>query len=540
MALATLAGRLDPRRLCRFDGKPHLLAELAEAAALFFGQFLTEYRHLFIWRDWSYLHFKFFVEFRFLVCVSESCCLLAKLIRFVPCPLWLWGLSCNTLNAVWTQHSTKDVLTELRLDFKFCRSFPSCHCSWWCLTIVGFKLLLWTSSLLFCSLHIVLTCEFFPVCIPLRFLSCPILPFVLFHSTPLQLVVRYQHPSEYTSDTSPCLSWGTMATTLMAPTKMITPYCTLTYIWMLRSHHVYLLVCSQYSWCLLPVPRLHLQFHIQQMHQAPLQLNYFMQSKWPFLMRLQVDFHSLQFCILFIRILHRQHLIPSSWRLMIDLRFDQVDNCLIQPIGCQAVPKQNARHVWWWTIFFWHLPLWNSYNGTKRRSPQSPRRIKEQLPKNTWRGQAWILRSYMQKCRRTSTTWMYRSSLCTTSAWSPKSSGSGPFPTRPLLHARPGTFYAVLRILIEPTGLLTKIQVFASVFKRIHIIITLMVDPTLIWYRHLSLTADWQFWHSDLPWLSSWLSAFPVDCGKHLAQLHSSKKRGNMLCAFFAHTFILP
>ena len=48
-----------------------------------------------------------------------------------------------------------------------------------------------------------------------------------------------------------------------------------------------------------------------------------------------------------------------------------------------------------------------------------PRRIKEQLPKNTWRGQAWILRSYMQKCRRTSTTWMYRSSLCTTSAWSP-------------------------------------------------------------------------------------------------------------------------
>ena len=37
MALATLAGRLDPRRLCRFDGKPHLLAELAEAAAFFWS-----------------------------------------------------------------------------------------------------------------------------------------------------------------------------------------------------------------------------------------------------------------------------------------------------------------------------------------------------------------------------------------------------------------------------------------------------------------------------------------------------------------------
>ena len=31
----TLAGRLGPCRLCRFDGKPDLLAELAEAAAIF-------------------------------------------------------------------------------------------------------------------------------------------------------------------------------------------------------------------------------------------------------------------------------------------------------------------------------------------------------------------------------------------------------------------------------------------------------------------------------------------------------------------------
>ena len=31
----TLAGCLGPRRLCRFDGKPDLLAELAEAAAIF-------------------------------------------------------------------------------------------------------------------------------------------------------------------------------------------------------------------------------------------------------------------------------------------------------------------------------------------------------------------------------------------------------------------------------------------------------------------------------------------------------------------------
>jgi len=36
-SLAPLAGRLDPCRLCCFDGKPDLLAELAEAAVMFYG-----------------------------------------------------------------------------------------------------------------------------------------------------------------------------------------------------------------------------------------------------------------------------------------------------------------------------------------------------------------------------------------------------------------------------------------------------------------------------------------------------------------------
>ena len=164
------------------------------------------------------------------VCVSESCCLLAKLIRFVPCPFWLWGLSCNTLNAVWTQHSTKDVLTELlffsvTFDFEFWQSYIRFQI----LPFVPFMPLQLVVPY-YCWLQTVVVNKFFTILFSSHRLQVRVLSFLhsfvctisLHSSSPL--VVRYQHPSEYTSDTSPCLSWGTMATTLMAPTKMITPY----------------------------------------------------------------------------------------------------------------------------------------------------------------------------------------------------------------------------------------------------------------------------------------------------------------------------
>ena len=153
-------------------------------------------------------------------------------------------------------------------------------------------------------------------------------------------VVRYQQPIEYTTDSSPCLSWGTMVTMLMAQTKMTTPCCTHIFILMLRSPQAYTLVCSRYHWHLLQVPRLHLQLIIKYKLQVPPQLSSSMQLKWPSLMQLQVDFHCLQFCILFTRTLCRQLLILLSSRLMIDLRFDHY--------------RQLSRNADWQ---FWHSDL---------------------------------------------------------------------------------------------------------------------------------------------------------------------------------------
>ena len=108
------------------------------------------------------------------------------------------------------------------------------------------------------------------------------------------LSVRYQHPSDPTSDPS-------LSTMLMVPAKMTTHRYTRTYILTLPSHQMSPLVYSRFS------RHPPLQLRLSQTHKVPLRFDFYKQSGQLLVMHLQVAFHCLKSYFSFIGLLVRRH-----------------------------------------------------------------------------------------------------------------------------------------------------------------------------------------------------------------------------------------